>query len=200
MKKALKYFLVFLVGILIALLYFKKESHQNEKEQIQVMLNEIKNVSKLVVTEASFSEMYNYESAKKYFFETLSFDKKVIVVVNAKVQVSYDLSKMVIETDTVRKKVIIKSIPKETFFIAPEIKYYDLEQSAFNTFSKEELNKINKKSIEKIRETIDITDLKSNAKKQLIKELGKIYNLTSLLDWELVDQTENQLIIEHFKN
>jgi hypothetical protein len=200
MKNAIKYLLVFVVGILVALLYFKNEAHQNEKEQIQVMLNEIKNVSKLVVTEASFSEMYNYESAKKYFFETFSFDKKVIVMVNAKVQVSYDLSKMVIETDTIHKKIIIKSIPKEEIFIAPDVQYYDFEQSTFNSFTKEELNKINKKSIEKIKETMEISTLKKQAKKQLLSELKKLYQMTSLLDWQLVDETENKLIFDNFKN
>lgn len=200
MNKIIKYIFVFSIGILVALLYFKKEAHKNEKEQIQVMLNEIKNVSKLVVTEASFSEIYNYESAEKYFFETLSFNKKVIVLVNAKVQVSYDLSKMLIETDSLNRKIIIKSIPKEELFIAPDIQYYDFEQSTFNTFTKEELNKINKKSIDKIKETMDVSDLKETAKKQLLSELDKLYNMATLLDWQLIDQTENKLIINHFKD
>lgn len=205
MKKVLKYILIFIVGILVALLYFKKESHQNEKEQIQVILNEIKNVSKLVVTETNVSEMYNYESAKLYFFEILSFSKKVIVVVNANVQVSYDLSKMIVETDSINKKVIIKYIPKEELNISPEIKYYDFEQSTFNSFTKEELNKVNQKSIESIRKTIDTSDIKNQAKKQLLIELKKLYNMTTLLNWELVDETENQLInktleINNFKS
>lgn len=200
MKNVFKYVLVFIIGILVALLYFKKEAHQNEKEQIQVMLNEIKNVSKLVVTETNVSEMYNYESDDKYLFEMLSFSKKVILVVNAKVQVSYDLSKMLIETDSINKKIIIKSIPKEEVFIAPNIQYYDFEQSTFNSFTKEELNKINKKSIDKIKETIDLSDIKTKAKKQLLQELSKLYNMTTLLNWELIDETENQLIIHNFKN
>ena len=200
MKKIFKYILVFIIGILVALLYFKKEATKNESEQIQVMLNEIKNVSKLVVTETSVSEMYNYQSAKKYFFDTLSFDKKVIVMVNAKVQVAYDLSKMVVEIDSINKKIILKSIPKEEIFIAPDIQYYDFEQSTFNSFTKEELNKINKKSIVKIKETIEISTIKETAKKQLLSELKKLYNMTRLLNWELIDETENQLIINNFKD
>ncbi len=200
MKKVFKYLLVFLIGILVALLYFKNEVSKNEKEQIQIVINEVKNVSKLVVTESTVSEMYNYEQADKYFFETISFNKKIIVLVNAKVQVSYDLSKMEIVTDTINKKIIIKSIPKEEIFIAPDIQYYDFEQSTFNSFTKEELNKINKKSIQKIKETIEISSLKNNAKKQLLIELKKLYNITTILNWELIDETEDQLIINHFKN
>ncbi|MCF6351155.1 MAG: DUF4230 domain-containing protein [Flavobacteriaceae bacterium] len=200
MKKIAKYILVFFIGILVALGYFKKETQQNKKEQIQVLLNEIKNVSKLIVTEINVSEIYNYQSANKYFFEMLSFNKKIILVVNAKVQVSYDLSKMDVVTDSINKKIIIKSIPKAEVFIAPEVQYYDFEQSTFNSFTKEELNKINKKSIEKITETTDLSIIKIKAKKQLLLELGKLYNMATLLNWELIDETENQLIITNFKN
>ncbi len=199
MKKIVKYGLVFSIGILVALLYFKKEKNNYKTEQIQVMLNEIKNVSKLVVTEATFSEMYNYSDADKYFFETVSFNKKVVLSVNAKVQVSYDLSKMILETDSINKRIIIKYIPKEEVFIAPDIRYFDLEQSTFNQFSKEELNAITKKSITKIKETIDASTLKEKSKTQLILELRKIYTMTTLLDWELVDETEEKLLLNTFK-
>lgn len=200
MKKILKYGLIFLLGILVAILYFRKEKSNHKREQIQVLLTEIKNVSKLVVTESTFSEMYNYTDADKYFFETISFDKKIILSVNAKVQVSYDLSKMVIETDTINKIIIIKSLPKEEIFIAPNITYFDLEQSTFNQFTKEELNELNKKSIEKIKQIIDASTLKEQSKNQLIEELRKIYKMATLLDWKLIDETEHKLIFNTFKN
>ena len=143
--------------------------------------------------------MYNYQDADKYFFETISFDKRVILSVNAKVQVSYDLSKMIIETDTINKKIIIKSIPKQEVLISPDISYFDLEQSTFNTFSKEELNKISKKSIDKIKETINASTLKEQSKNRLFEELSKIYHMANILDWELVDETESKLIMNTLK-
>jgi hypothetical protein len=194
MKKMGKYILVFIIGILIALLYFKKTKNKYENEQIQVVLNQIKNVSKLVVTEATFSEIYTHEQANKYLYGYISFDKKAILSVNAKVQVSYDLSKMVIVTDSINKKVIIKSLPKEEVFISPKISYYDFAQSTFNTFSKEELNKINEKSISQIKKTINLSKVKDSAKTQLLNELKKIYRITTLLDWELVDETETKIM------
>jgi len=200
MKKAFKYILIFIVGVLVALLYFKRQKANYKTEQIQVMLNEIKNVSKLVVTETTFSEMYNHQDADKYFFDYLSFKKKVILSVNATVQVSYDLSKMVIEIDSINKRVVIKSIPKEEVFISPDIKYYDLQQSTFNQFSKTELNEITKNSIEKIKETIDASTLKEKSKNRLLVELRKIYKMTTILDWEFVDESENIIITDTFKD
>jgi len=199
MKKLTSYFFVFIIGAIIAYFYFNNQQNQYKTEQVNVILTEIKNVSKLVVTESTFSEMYNYQDADKYFFETISFDKKVILSVNAKVQVSYDLSKMLIETDTINKKIIIKSLPKEEIFISPQISYFDLEQSSFNQFSKEELNEISKKSIAKIKETIDASTLKEESKNRLFIELKKIYTMANLLGWQLIDETENKTIKQTFK-
>ena len=199
MKKLTSYFFVFIIGAIIAYFYFINQQNQYKTEQVNVILTEIKNVSKLVVTESTFSEMYNYQDADKYFFETISFDKKVILSVNAKVQVSYDLSKMLIETDTINKKIIIKSLPKEEIFISPQISYFDLEQSRFNQFSKEELNEISKKSIAKIKETIDASTLKEESKNRLFIELKKIYTMANLLGWQLIDETENKTIKQTFK-
>ncbi len=113
-----------------------------------------------------------------------------MVVVNAKVEVGYDLSKLEIQIDSLGKKIIINKIPKETINISPDIKYFDLQQSQFNTFSKYELNKINKKSIEKIKKTIAVTTLKSEAKTRLFEEFSKIYQLSATFGWQVVDNTD----------
>jgi hypothetical protein len=200
MKKIIFYILLFFLGFLFATIYFKKEVKQQEKEQIQVMLHEIKNVSKLVVAETEISEIYNYQTAKNYFYFPFDFSKKAIIVANAKVKIAYDLSKMELELDSINKKIIINSIPKEEIIIEPNLKYYDLEQSMFNTFTKNELNKINQKAIEQLRKTIEISDLKQRANKQLIAELQKLYFITNVLNWEIVDKTQNQIFSNHFKD
>jgi hypothetical protein len=45
------------------------------------------------------------------------------------------------------------------------------------------LNKINKKSIEKIKETIAITPLKEKAKTRFLQELSKMYQLLAIYNW-----------------
>ena len=200
MKRIFSYLLVFIIGVLITLLYFKKETKKQEKEQIQVMLHEIKNVSKLIVAETEVTEIYNYQTAKNYFYFPYNFEKKAIVIANAKVKVAYDLSKMKIALDSVNKRIILKNIPKEEIIITPNLKYYDLEQSVFNSFTKDELNKINDKAVAKLKETIDVSELKQKAKQQLLEELKKLYNITSVLHWEVVDETNEKIYLNHFKN
>jgi len=73
-------------------------------EQVEIIQNGIKNVSKLVVAEESFTQFYQYTDSNKYLFETLNFDKKLILIVSAKVLVSYDLQKMETEIEPLKRK------------------------------------------------------------------------------------------------
>jgi len=200
MKKSIIYFLIFITGVFTTYLYLKKDISYKEKEQTQIILNEVKNVRKLVVLESSYTQMYNYEKSKYFLVEQFSFDKKVILVVNAQIQISYDLTKLEIETDTINKKVILHKIPKPEIFIAPKISYYDFEQSTFNTFTKEELNKVHDIVIKKVKEASNIEQLKQKAKVQLIEELGNIYKITTLVNWEFVDNSGLNIQSLNFKD
>jgi len=195
MIRFLKYTSIFLLGFLMAKFWYqKKQERKNTHEEVQIILTGVKNLSKLVVSEGTFSEMYSYADSKKYFYDYFSFDKKAVVVVNAKVEVGYDLSKLEIQIDSIDKKIIIQKIPKPVVTIAPDIKYFDLQQSQFNTFSKRELNKINRKSIDKIKETIEVSKIKEKAKNRLFEELSKLYQLSAIYGWKVVDKTETPLL------
>lgn len=187
--KISRYILVFFIGFFIAKYWYQKDNKHQQKEEIQVVVNSIKNMSKLVVSKANFSEIYNYSDSKKYFYETISFDKKAIVTVNATVEVGYDLSKLDIQIDSLQKKIYINKMPDEEITISPDVKYFDLQQSQFNTFSKTDLNKINQKSIDKIKESIKLTNLKTAAKTRFFEEISKIYQLSAIYGWEVVDNT-----------
>jgi hypothetical protein len=191
-----KYILVFFVGFFIAKFWYHKGENHQTKEEIKVVLNAVSSMSKLVVSSGSFSEVYNFSDSKKYFYDYVSFDKRAIVTVNAKVEVGYDLSKLEIQIDSLAKKIYINKIPDEEITISPDVKYFDLQQSQFNTFSKEDLNKINKRSIDKIKETVALTTLKKDAKTRLLKEISKIYQLSAVYGWEVVDRTNSNFLIE----
>lgn len=194
--KVSRYILVFLIGFFIAKFWYQKEENHQTNEEIKVVVNSIKNLSKLVVSGSTFSEVYNFKDSKKYFYDYVSFDKQAIVTVNAKVEVGYDLSKLEIQIDSLGKKIYIKKIPEEEVSIAPDIKYFDLQESQFNSFSKEDLNKINEKSIEKINQTIAVTNLKKEAKNRFFEEISKIYQLSAIYGWEVVDDTNSNFLIE----
>ncbi|MGK0309090.1 MAG: hypothetical protein ACI8RP_002058 [Urechidicola sp.] len=191
-----RYVLVFFVGFFIAKFWYHKDENHQTKEEIKVVLNAVSSMSKLVVSSGNFSEVYNFSDSKKYFYDYVSFDKLAIVTVNAKVEVGYDLSKLEIQIDSLAKKIYINKIPDEEITISPDVKYFDLQQSQFNTFSKEDLNKINKRSIDKIKETVALTTLKKDAKTRLLKEISKIYQLSAVYGWQVVDRTNSNFLIE----
>lgn len=188
-----KYLAVFLLGFLIAKFWYEyQEEKKHEKEEAQVFLNGIKNLSKLVVSEGNFSEIYSFTDSKKYFYDYLSFDKKAVLSVNAKVEVGYDLSQLEIQIDSVNRAIIINKIPKEDILISPDVKYFDLQQSQFNTFNRAELNKLNDKAIENIKSTITVSGLQKDAKIRLFEELSKIYQLSKIYNWKVVDNTNSE--------
>jgi len=192
LKKLVTYIFVFLVGLLVGLYLLWHTKKDYTSQQIDIITNGIKNVSKLVVTEGTYTEVYNYQDANKYFFEYLTFEKKVILLVTAKVQVSYDLRKLHYKIDSLHKKIILLDLPKEDIAIFPTYKYYDLQQSMWNTFSKQELNSIQKNSYEKLQNTIDISNLKVRAKKRFLLELKNIIQTAELLHWEVIDKTAKE--------
>lgn len=186
------YVLVFFAGFFIAKFWYYKDENHQTKEEIKVVLNAVSSMSKLVVSSGNFSD------SKKYFYDYVSFSKQAIVAVNAKVEVGYDLSKLEIQIDSLAKKIYFNNIPDEEITISPDVKYFDLQQSQFNAFSKEDLNKINKKSIDKIKETVELTNLKKDAKTRLLEEISKIYQLSALYGWQVIDNT-NSGFLANFK-
>jgi hypothetical protein len=194
--KISRYILVFLIGFFVAKFWYQEDEKHETKEEIKVVVNAIKNLSKLVVSSSTFSEVYNYKDSKKYFYDYVSFDKQAIVTVNAEVEVGYDLSKLEIQIDSLGKKIYISKIPTEQITIAPNVKYFDLQQSQFNTFSKEDLNKINQKSIDKIKQTIAVTNLKKEAKTRFFEEISKIYQLSAIYGWEVIDNSKSNFLTE----
>lgn len=176
--------------VLVVVLTFRYCENRNEErdrleESSALIQQQIKNVGKLVVTEGTFSQVYSYNDSKKYYFDVLSARKKALIIVNAKATVAYDLSKLVTEVDEKNKTVIIKHIPEEEISIYPDIQYYDITQDYLNQFDAKDYNKIKTRINKSIREKIENSGLKSNAKNRLISELQKIYILTNTLGWTL---------------
>jgi hypothetical protein len=185
--------------ILIALVLFfgyKYFSSSNRQSTIEYDTNliqeQIKNVGKLVVTEGHFSQVMTYKDQNKYLGNLISFDKKALVVINADVTVSFDLSKVVYDIDAKNKTVTITNIPEEEIKISPDIKYYNVDQSTFNEFTGDDYNKINKIAKDNLAKKIEKSTLKTNAKNRLVSELSKILIVTNSMGWVL--KYENKIV------
>ena len=176
-----------IIGILLTLLYLERQKNEEIKIQSNTILQNIKQMNKMVVTEAYYDEVYSYNDSDKYLFDLLQFDKNVILLVKAKAQISYDLSQMKVELDSVHKIIRITDLPEEQIEIFPSIQYYDLQQSTLNQFTKDELNEVNRKAIEQIKEHINLSELRLKAKKQLLENLQNLYILSKIYGWKVED-------------
>lgn len=176
-------------AIIVILLCFRycefKKTDNSTFEETALIQEQIRNVGKLVVTEGHFSEVITYKDQKKYLLDMLSVEKKALVIVNADVTVSYDLSKVQYDIDEASKTITIKNIPGEEIKIHPELKFYDVQQNGFNEFTGDDYNKINARVKASLQQKIEKSTLKTNAQNRLLSELSKILILTNTMGWKL---------------
>ena len=176
----------------------KKTSAKDEIiPDTELIQQQMKNVSKLVVNEAKISQIYNYKDQKS-FMNLMTFDKKALVVVNADVQIMYDLSKLEYSLDETNKVVKITYIPKEEIKINPDIKIYDVEASRFNTFEGADYNKIQESVKKQFQEKILKSNIQANAQNRLVSELSKFLVVTHSLGWTLQYQNNTINTINDF--
>lgn len=173
--------------VILGIMFFVNKSEEKEELTFNTALiqQQIQQVGKLVVTEGNFSQVTSYENTRKNYFDIFSARKKALVIVNAKVTISYDLSQITTSIDETNKTLTITFIPEEEVNIYPDIEYYDVTQDYFNKFQAEDYNKIKNRVHQMIEEKIDASDLRKNAKGRLISELQKIYILTHSMGWTL---------------
>ncbi|RRQ50682.1 DUF4230 domain-containing protein [Maribacter algicola] len=183
----------FFAGILITLaVVFIFRSCRDEKsskaileENSMLIQKQIENVSKLIVTEGHFAEVYNYRDSKELFGPLLTAEKKALVVVNADVSISYDLSKVSFEMDEPNKTLKITSIPEPEIKLNPDFEYYDVTADYLNQFDAGDYNTIKRNVRNSLLKKVEASTLRTNAKNRLLSELEKFYVLTNSLGWTL---------------
>ncbi len=180
-----------LLGFLLTYFVMKQIQNNESTNESHVIAYEIKKLNKMIVAEQMYSDVYSHKNStyipglEDYF----SFDKKVLFLVNAKVQATYDLKKLEVKVDEENRTIFINKVPDLEIETYPDVRFYDMEQSRFNSFDKDELNKIKDRAVEHIEKTIDKEKLQKEAHAQLIENLGELYMLAKTYDWKVVDNT-----------
>ncbi|MRX62564.1 DUF4230 domain-containing protein [Maribacter luteus] len=183
-----------LIGALITLaiiLVFRscwedKKEKSILQENSMLIQQQINNVSKLIVTEGHFAEVYNYKDSQELFGALITADKKALVVVNAEVLVTYDLTKIDFEVIEETRTLRINSIPEPEIKINPDFEYYDVTADYLNPFKASDYNKIKRNVNASLMKKVEASSLISNAGNRLFSELSKFYILTNSMGWTLV--------------
>lgn len=172
------------------------EQKQILKEDSILLQEQLKNVSKLIVTEGHFAEVYNYADSKELFGPLVTADKRALVVVNAEVTIAFDLSKMEYELDEATKTLAITTIPEPEVKINPDFEYYDVSADYFNPFDADDYNAIKRNVNASLMKKVEASTLKSNAENRLLSELSKILILINRMGWKLVYENNTVQTLE----
>ena len=179
--------------------FFRKKSKKSITErQSVVLLEKIKNVCKLVTVEGEFSEVYYYENTKERFMSLITSKKKAILLVTAKAQIGFNLSKIKLQANSDSKTIFITDFPQaEILTIETDLKYYDKTEGLFNKFEADDLTSLNKEAKQFIIDKIPESGLVETANKELLEALGIITNIVETIGWKIDHSTLN--IEEHNK-
>jgi hypothetical protein len=146
MRQVFNASLFVILGIILGVLgyraYLSSSGHRTAMDST-VVLEQIRDVAKLVTVEGDFSNMLTYKDYR--WFDFGPFQRQAIVKVKSKVAVGFDLSKLKIDADQTRKVIKIGKMPDpEVIAVDNDLSYYDLQEGLFNSFDAEELTNINR--------------------------------------------------------
>jgi len=167
-----------------------KKSEDKVQNDYYIISNQITKMNKLVVMEQDFSSMQKTNISSELLGGMLpKFEKELITFTKTNAQVSYDLTKMKIEVDSINKKLIIKELPNADIRITPSVEIQSLDDSFFNRFDEKDFQKITKSAKENAYKSVNQTRLRNDGRKQLLENLENIFVLAKALNYKIEDQT-----------
>lgn len=167
-------------------LFRRKKNKDLTKQQSTVLLDKIRSVCKLVSVEGDFAEIYNYENTKEGLFSLLSSKKKALIIVKAKAQIGYDLTKLNLRADDRRKRIILDNFPEpEVLSIEPELQFYDIKNGLFNSFSPDDLTNVNQEAKDHIKQKIPESGLMDTARKEALQAVLLVEKIVETIGWTL---------------
>lgn len=184
----------FIIGLILGALvvglvfYFLRNRLTKSKteEQSVVLLEKIRNVSKMITVEGDFSEIMHFEDVKDVFLNLVSSRKKAIVLANAKVLIGFDMKKIRIRSNPENKKLVMEYFPDpEILSIETDIQYYDVKHGLFNKFAAGDLSELNKRVKLNIEGKIPDSELLFSAKAKALETVKMIEQLVSTFGWHL---------------
>ncbi len=183
-------FLGIIIGVLVSLgvvTYFKSlKKKQLVNAQSVLLLDKIKKVCKFITVEGDFAEIYHYEDVKQRFLKMITSKKKALVVINAKAHVGYDLSKIVLQADTINKKIILEHFPQpEILSIETNLNYYDKSDGIFNKFEASDLTGLHQEAKQHIQDKVPESGLIQVAQKEALETILLMETIVETIGWKL---------------
>jgi hypothetical protein len=176
-------------AIVVAVVFYLYRSYfvrNRTQEESVVLLEKIRNVSKLITVESDFSEIMHYSDAKNMLLNLVSSHKKAIVLANSKVMVGFDMKQMLIKPSPNKKLLTITHFPEpEVLSIETDVEYYDVKNGLFNKFEAKDLTELNKKVKENIEKKIPQSGVLLTANEKALETVKMIEQIVETFGWKL---------------
>jgi len=179
-----------LVGAVITYLvlsYIKQQKLKNRTtEQSSILMEKIRRVWKLITVEGDFAEIYHYENVRERFLSMVTSKKKAIILINAKVHIGFDLSKIKMEAINEKRMIRLTEFPKpEVLSLETDFKYYDKKEGLFNKFDSSDLTELNINAKEYIMDKIPDSGLLETARNEALEAVLMMQNIVETIGWTL---------------
>ena len=180
---------IFLLGAWVARLYYQEPEVTTETDAT-VLIQNIKDVCKLVTVEAELQEIYDEKNNRNITVylplpTNFIFSKKASIEVVGKVLVGYDLEKITIDVDSTNKILYIRNLPNpEIISIEHDVKYRSLDESFFNSFTPNDFTQLNKSAKAVLKQKAIEEKLLDRAEEQGNEVLRVIQFMANGFGWE----------------
>jgi hypothetical protein len=175
-----------IVVVVVFYIYRSYFTRNKTEEQSVVLLEKIRNVSKLITVESDFSEIMHYSDVKNSFLNLITSHKKAIVLANSKVMVGFDMKQIRIEPHAKKKLLTITHFPApEVLSIQTDVEYYDVKNGLFNKFEAKDLTELNKKVKENIENKIPKSGVLLTANEKALETVKMIEQIVDTFGWKL---------------
>jgi len=157
---------------------------QHTHTRADVLLEQYRNVLKLVTTEGQFQEIYSYKDYWGYDISPLR--KKALVRASGTVLVGYDLDETQITLREADRLVILDHLPRPKILaIEVDLDYYDLESGTFNPFRPEDMTRISAEIKENFRQKANQSALFQRAEQQANVFYQTLRVMAGQAGWEI---------------
>ncbi len=184
-----------IIGIVLMLLLFwavKKCSSPDEpsvRNDYYILKNQITRMNKMVVVEQDFSTLQKTKLAYEIFGKQVS-ENEILTLTQTNAQVTYDLNKMVLEVDSVNRKLIIQELPSPEIRITPSVEIQSMDDSFLNRIKEDQIKKVTASAKADAQKRVNRAQLQQQGREQLMQNLNTIFVLAKALDYTIEDNTK----------
>lgn len=184
-----------IIGIVMMLLLFwavKKCSSPDDpsvRNDYYILKNQITRMNKMVVVEQDFSTLQKTKLAYEIFGKQVS-ENEILTLTQTNAQVTYDLNKMVLEVDSVNRKLIIQELPSPEIRITPSVEIQSMDDSFLNRIKEDQIKKVTASAKADAQKRVNRAQLQQQGREQLMQNLNTIFVLAKALDYTIEDNTK----------